>query len=126
MRASDHNPVIEIDCPVDVDDVEVGGRVRVLIQKCPHCGEWTAGPLGDDDRYFCCGEAMDPFVEAAGELEIEGEVARKAGGGADLKRMVETLTPEDRKKLRDLWMAGQDWVEEAEALLLAREAEARE
>lgn len=117
--------VIEIDCPVDVDDVEVGQKVRILVQKCPHCGEWTAGPLGDQQRYFCCGETMDPFVEVAGELEIEGTVIRKAGGGADLHRMVDSLTTEEREQLRRLWEDGKDWIAEAESLLAARKAAGR-
>jgi len=114
---------IEIDCPVDVDDLAPGTEVRVLLQKCPHCGEWTAGPLGDDERYFCCGEAMDPFVEAAGEVEIVGKVARVAGGGRDLREMVDVLTDEDRRILRDRWMAGQAWIPVAEELYKKRREE---
>ncbi len=123
MRPGDASSPIEIDCPVDVDDVEVGSRVRVLLQKCPHCGEWTAGPLGDDERYFCCGESMDPFVEVAGEVEIEGKVVRKAGGGADLREMVSRLSDEERHRLREVWAAGQDWIGEAERLLQEKASE---
>ncbi|MGQ9697989.1 MAG: hypothetical protein ACUVRO_08360 [Armatimonadota bacterium] len=119
----DPEDIVEIDCPVDVDDLHPNQRVRVLLQKCPHCGEWTAGPLGDDERYFCCGETMDPFVEVAGEVEIVGRVKHIAGGGSDLREMVELLTDEDRKQLTDRWMAGEDWISLAEELVRKRRAE---
>jgi len=119
----DPEDITEIDCPIDVDDLRPNQRVRVLLQKCPHCGEWTAGPLGDDERYFCCGETMDPFVEVAGEVEIVGRVKHIAGGGKDLREMVDLLTDEDRKQLTDRWISGGDWIALAEEMVRKRRAE---
>jgi hypothetical protein len=112
--------VIEIDCPVGVDDLAPDTEVKVLLQKCPHCGEWTAGPLGDENHYFCCGESMDPFVEVAGEVEIIGRVTRVAGGGQELHDMVEALTDADREELRRRWVSGQAWIPAAEELYQRR------
>jgi hypothetical protein len=123
MPKNNSNDIVEIDCPVDVDDLRINQKVRVLLQKCPHCGEWTAGPLGDDEKYFCCGESMDPFVEVAGEIEIVGRVTRIAGGGQDLHEMVQFLTDEDRRKLKEVWLSGGDWISLAEQLLEQRRKE---
>ncbi|MBW3622984.1 MAG: tetratricopeptide repeat protein [Armatimonadetes bacterium] len=112
--------VIEIDYATDVEDFEEGEEVRVLLQKCPHCGEWTAGPLGDRETYFCCGEAMDPFIELSGEVEVRGRVIRKAGGGRELADQVRQFSPEQRAELRELWEEEQDWLSRAEEMLRER------
>lgn len=112
--------ILEVDYKIDVDAVPEGTRVRVKLEQCPHCGEWNAGPLGDDERYFCCGKSADPFMECAGALEIVGEVRRCGGGGKDLAEMVELLTDEDRENLRGLWIRGEDWLTEAERMLEER------
>jgi tetratricopeptide (TPR) repeat protein len=113
----DPDEVLEVDYAADVDDLEEGRDVRVLLQKCPHCGEWTAGPLGDRDRYFCCGAPMDPFVELSSEVEIQGQVLRRAGGGRVLSEGIKRLTPDQMVELTQLWRNGEDWLPRAEEML---------
>lgn len=108
---------VEVDASITVDDLEEGDTVRVFLQQCPHCGEWTAGTLVDEERYLCCGEELDPFAECAGEIEVVGKVVHKAGGGYDLEEMVDRLTREQRRELRRLWEEGQDWIKRAEEML---------
>jgi tetratricopeptide (TPR) repeat protein len=109
--------VPEVDYAFDADDAQEGEEVRVLLQKCPHCGEWNAGPLGDNERYFCCQTPMDPFVELAGEMEIQGRIARKAGGGRLLSERIRRLTPDEMEELRRLWREEDDWMSRAEEFL---------
>lgn len=109
--------LVEVDYGTDVDDFEEGGEVRVLLQKCPHCGEWTGGPLGDRERYFCCGAPMDPFIELSSEVEIRGRVIRKAGGGRALGERIKRISPEQMQELRELWEGERDWLTRAEEML---------
>ncbi len=117
LDSTDSGEVVEVDYAVDVDDLAEDSEVRALLQKCPHCGEWTAGPLGDREHYFCCGTPMDPFIELSSELEIQGRVVRRAGGGRVLSEGIKRLTPEQMVELTELWKNGEDWLVRAEEML---------
>jgi tetratricopeptide (TPR) repeat protein len=117
--------LVEIDYATDIDDVGEEEEVRVLLQKCPHCGEWTAGPLGDRERYFCCGAPMDPFIELSSEIEVRGKVIRKAGGGRGLSEGIRRLTPEQIEELRQLWNDERDWLSRADVMLSEVQGEGR-
>ena len=60
---------------------------------------------------------MDPFIELSSEVEIQGSVLRRAGGGRVLSEGIKRLSSEQIAELTELWRNGEDWLVRAEEML---------